>query len=353
MYSQHLYCWLLLAFLYFMLSPCTASAGKVSAIVVFGDSTVDPGNNNYIPTVIKSNFPPYGRDFDGGIATGRFSNGRLVTDFISEAFGLPPSVPAYLDPSCHIDQLSKGVSFASGGAGLDDLTSQATSAISLRHQLELFKTYKEKLKVAKGETLANDIITEALYYFSIGNNDIGINYFALPVRRAQFTPAQYAAYLVGRARAAVRDVYDVGARKIVLAGLLLVGCLPAQRTLNHDKPGECDERHNQFARMFNAELQEAVRRLNGELAGAQVVYAEKYSVMSAILANPKEYGFENAAQGCCGTGLVETSFLCALDAPLTCKDANKYVFFDSAHPTQKTYNIEARAMLKTELQAFL
>ncbi|KAL6639842.1 hypothetical protein ACP70R_022664 [Stipagrostis hirtigluma subsp. patula] len=120
-----------------------------------------------------------------------------------------------------------------------------------------------------------------------------------------------------------------------------------------DKPGECDERHNQFAMMFNAELQEAVRSLNGELAGAQVVYAEKYSVMSAILANPKEYGFENAAQGCCGTGLVETSFLCALDAPLTCKDANKYVFFDSAHPTQKTYNIEARAMLKTELQAFL
>ncbi|KAL6598079.1 hypothetical protein ACP70R_046500 [Stipagrostis hirtigluma subsp. patula] len=253
MYSLHLYYWLLLAFLYFMLSPGTASAGKVSAIIVFGDSTVDPGNNNYLPTVIKSNFPPYGRDFDGGVATGRFSNGRLVTDFISEAFGLPSSVPAYLDTSCHIDQLAKGVSFASAGAGLDDLTSQATSAISLRHQLELFKMYKEKLKLAKGETLTNQIITEALYYFSIGNNDIGINYSALPVRRAQFTPAQYAAYLVGLARAAIHDVYDLGARKVVLVGLLPLGCLPAQRTLNHDKPGECDERQNQFARVFNDE----------------------------------------------------------------------------------------------------
>lgn len=92
------------------------------ALIVFGDSTVDPGNNNFIPTVARANFPPYGRDFDRGVATGRFSNGRLVTDFLSEAFGLPSSVPAYLDPSYTIDQLATGVSFASGGTGLDDLT---------------------------------------------------------------------------------------------------------------------------------------------------------------------------------------------------------------------------------------
>ena len=37
--------------------------------------------------------------------------------------GLPSSVPAYLDAaSCTIDQLAMGVSFASGGTGLDDLT---------------------------------------------------------------------------------------------------------------------------------------------------------------------------------------------------------------------------------------
>ena len=54
----------------------------VSAILVFGDSTVDPGNNNYIPTAFKCNFPPYGLDFKNSIPTGRFCNGRLVTDFI-------------------------------------------------------------------------------------------------------------------------------------------------------------------------------------------------------------------------------------------------------------------------------
>jgi hypothetical protein len=118
----------LLLVLHFSGRAATAAASgggdKVPALIVFGDSTVDAGNNNFIPTVARGNFPPYGRDFDRGVATGRFSNGRLVTDFLSEAFGLPSSVPAYLDPGYTIDQLATGVSFASGGTGLDDLTAE-------------------------------------------------------------------------------------------------------------------------------------------------------------------------------------------------------------------------------------
>ena len=53
----------------------------VSAILVFGDSIVDPGNNNYIKTLIKCDFAPYGRDFNGGMSTGRFSNGKIPSDF--------------------------------------------------------------------------------------------------------------------------------------------------------------------------------------------------------------------------------------------------------------------------------
>lgn len=54
----------------------------VPAILGFGDSIIDPGNNNNIKTIIKCNFPPYGQDFMGGISTGRFSNGRIPTDFL-------------------------------------------------------------------------------------------------------------------------------------------------------------------------------------------------------------------------------------------------------------------------------
>ena len=41
---------------------------------------------------------------------------------------------------------------------------------------------------------------------------------------------------------------------------------------------------------FNAELQETLRKLKGELAGAQAVYAETYSLASAIVASPSDYG---------------------------------------------------------------
>lgn len=52
----------------------------VPAIITFGDSSVDVGNNDYIHTIFKADFPPYGRDFKNHVATGRFCNGKLATD---------------------------------------------------------------------------------------------------------------------------------------------------------------------------------------------------------------------------------------------------------------------------------
>ena len=112
-----------LCLLSFLSSPNTIAQARVSSIIVFGDSSVDAGNNNFIPTIARSNFFPYGRDFAGGKATGRFSNGRIPTDFISEAFGLKPIVPAYLDPAYNISDFATRVTFASAGTGYDNATS--------------------------------------------------------------------------------------------------------------------------------------------------------------------------------------------------------------------------------------
>jgi hypothetical protein len=56
--------------------------GKISAVFMFGDSMVDPGNNNNRITEAKADFPPYGQDFPGGKATGRFSNGKVPGDML-------------------------------------------------------------------------------------------------------------------------------------------------------------------------------------------------------------------------------------------------------------------------------
>ncbi|EMS49813.1 GDSL esterase/lipase EXL1 [Triticum urartu] len=55
---------------------------KISAVFMFGDSIVDPGNNNNRLTEARASSPPYGQDFPGGKATGRFSNGRVPGDML-------------------------------------------------------------------------------------------------------------------------------------------------------------------------------------------------------------------------------------------------------------------------------
>jgi hypothetical protein len=62
----------------------------VPAVMTFGDSTVDVGNNDYLHTIIKANFPPYGRDFANHVATGRFCNGKLATDITGRSCTLCP-----------------------------------------------------------------------------------------------------------------------------------------------------------------------------------------------------------------------------------------------------------------------
>jgi hypothetical protein len=62
-----------------------------TALIVFGDSIVDPGNNNNLPvTRMKANHAPYGKDFAGHVATGRFSNALLPPDLIGMIYLMPP-----------------------------------------------------------------------------------------------------------------------------------------------------------------------------------------------------------------------------------------------------------------------
>jgi hypothetical protein len=59
----------------------------VPAVYVFGDSTLDVGNNNYLPgkDVPRANKPYYGIDLPGsGRPTGRFSNGYNTADFVGK-----------------------------------------------------------------------------------------------------------------------------------------------------------------------------------------------------------------------------------------------------------------------------
>ena len=57
----------------------------VPALYVFGDSSVDAGNNNNLNTIAKVNTFPYGIDFNN-CSTGRFSNGKTFADIIGKFY---------------------------------------------------------------------------------------------------------------------------------------------------------------------------------------------------------------------------------------------------------------------------
>ncbi|RWR76464.1 GDSL esterase/lipase [Cinnamomum micranthum f. kanehirae] len=343
-----------LLFLQLLLVPSYVHAKSgVTSIIVFGDSSVDTGNNNQISTVAKSDFEPYGRDFEGGHPTGRFCNGRVAIDFISEALGLKPAVPAYLDPAYNISDFVNGVCFASAATGYDNATSDVLNVLPLWKQLEYFKGYQERLRNYLGVQKADGMLTEALYMTSLGTNDFLENYYVSPRRSSHYKIGEYADFLAGIAENFVKEIYNLGARKISLGGIPPMGCMPLERSMNAMSGSGCVDKYNKVAMEFNGKLQALVVKLNSQLTGIRLVYSDVYGTMLQAIENPSLYGFENVAVGCCASGMFEMGYMCDRYNPFTCTDASKYVFWDSFHPTERTNQIVAEHVMKTTLAEFV
>ncbi|KAF2598016.1 hypothetical protein F2Q68_00010873 [Brassica cretica] len=174
-----------------------AAKHNVTTIVVFGDSSVDPGNNNFLNTDLKGNFPPYGGNFVNHKSTGRLCDGLLAPDFIAEAMGYPP-IPAFLDPTLTQADLPRGASFASAGSGYDDLTANISNVWSFSTQATYFLHYKIHLNKLVGPLESAKMINNAIFLMSMGSNDFLQNYLVDFTRQKQFTVEQYIDFLSSR-----------------------------------------------------------------------------------------------------------------------------------------------------------
>ncbi|KAL2321099.1 hypothetical protein Fmac_030068 [Flemingia macrophylla] len=331
--------------LFFLRFVVTTEASKkqlVSAMYVFGDSTVDPGNNNFINTAFKSNFPPYGRDFLNQAPTGRFTNGKLSTDFMASYLGLKELLPPYLDPNLSDEDLVTGVSFASAGSGFDPLTTILGNVIPIPKQLEYFKAYKKRLEGMLGKRRTENHIRNALYFISAGTNDFVINYFSVPIRRQSYTPLTYSHFVLQHVKDFIQNLWREGARKIAVVGLPPMGCLPIMITFNsHNVFLErgCVDKYSSVARDHNLMLQHELflMQLNfTTAAGAKIIYFDIYGPLDDMIQASQNLGFDEVDRGCCGSGYLETTFLCN-EVSYVCSDPSKFVFWDSIHPTEKAY----------------
>ncbi|KAL6184560.1 hypothetical protein ACLB2K_045961 [Fragaria x ananassa] len=318
-------------------------ASPFVGVFAFGDSVLDTGNNNNLSSAAKCNFPPYGRDFIGGIPTGRFSNGKIYPDFIVEALGIKHVLPAYLDPKLRSEYLPTGVCFASGSSGYDPLTASTVGVLTLSDQLELFKDYRVKLIGLVGESIAKTIIANSLFLVSSGNNDIIITY-PLLARKDEFH--SYAALLVSFASTFLKDLYSIGARRIGILNVAPLGCLPLERNGGRLER-VCLELQNQRAKMFNSQLSSELDTINKDFPDAKLVLLDIYHPLLALNQHPQNSGFEVVKFGCCGSGTVEvTSFLCNPSSTSTCSNASKYVYWDALHTTERAHRLIASQSFK-------
>ncbi|CAH9120536.1 unnamed protein product [Cuscuta epithymum] len=323
----------------------------IPAVIGFGDSIIDQGMNNYIPTIAKCNFPPYGDDLPGGNPTGRFSNGKTPIDFIAEELGVKELVPPYLDPNLQIEDLKSGVSFASGASGYDPQTAQPASVISLMKQLDYFKEYLEKLKSTFGENETNFIIENSLFLVVDGSNDIATTYFTLGLRRLQYNIDAYTDFMVQSASNFIQDLYKLGGRRIGVFSQVPIGCVPAQRTIAGGNGWDCAEKYNEAAKLANSKFLVEIDTLSKTLPDVKLVFIDIYQPLFDLIQNPGQFGFEESERGCCGTGKIEASILCNKFSP-TCKEHDKFIFWDSFHPTEAGYKVLVDQVLPKSVSRF-
>ncbi|KAL6533040.1 hypothetical protein OROMI_027153 [Orobanche minor] len=335
--------------LLFATAPTTAAGANVTAVFTFGDSILDSGNNNHLPTIFRSNHSPYGLDFPGGVPTGRFSDGRLSTDMLVSELGIKQLLPAYLDPALTDKDLLSGVSFASAGTGLDDLTAIESRVLSLNMQLGYFDRALRRMRRVVGSSEAGRVVENALFMVAAGTNDMVYNFYGLPLRRS-YTLSGYHDMLLRNLEGVIR--------KMAVMGLPPVGCLPIQVTLGSVVPSfhmfrrVCVNQQNSDSQAYNAKLENLISRLQRVLPASRIAYVDIYNPIMDMIQRPAAFGFEKTLEGCCGVGALEMGPLCnALDP--TCPDPSKYIFWDAVHPTQATYTILARHFQENVLPGLL
>ncbi|KAI3442891.1 Lipase_GDSL domain-containing protein, partial [Psidium guajava] len=306
----------------------------VPALCIFGDSVVDAGNNNNLYTLVKANFPPYGRDFASHQPTGRFCNGKLATDFTAEYLGFTSYQPAYLSPEAAGKNLLIGANFASAASGYYDRTTQLYLAISLPQQLNYYKDWQSKVVSLVGRSKANAIFSGAIHLLSAGNSDFIQNYYINPLLNGAYTPDQFSDILMTSYSNFIQNLYGLGARRIGVTSLAPTGCLPAAITLFGSGSNQCVARLNQDAVLFNNKLKSTSQSLQNRLPGLKLVVFDIYQPLLDMVTKPTENGFFESRKACCGTGTVETSLLCNARSIGTCTNATGYVFWDGFHPTE-------------------
>ncbi|XP_056175778.1 GDSL esterase/lipase At5g45910-like [Syzygium oleosum] len=321
-----------------------SSPRRYTAIFNFGNSLSDTGNFLLSGALAYPEIKnlPYGETFFHH-TTGRFSNGRLIIDFIAEAFGLP-----YLPPYLAVAKgppVRTGVNFAVAGATALDSSFFYAQNIglwtndSLSVQLGWFQNFMKFLCTTRQE--CDDYFKKSLFLAG----EMGGNDYLFPLFSGQ-TMKQLRAMVpqvVGAVARAIRILIEEGAVDLLVPGQFPIGCSPTILTLYHspnksayDPRTGCLKAYDALFEYHDNYLKQELQKLREEYPLARIMYADYYGF----------YG--GALKACCGESgpyHYNASVSCGEPGSTVCKDPSAFVNWDGIHLTESTYHHVAKGLI--------
>jgi phospholipase/lecithinase/hemolysin len=128
----------------------------------------------------------------------------------------------------------------------------------------------------------------------------------------------------------------MGARKLAIVNVWLVGCVPAVRAFS--PVGGCSDTLNQLAAGFDDALRSLLAGLAPRLPGLVYSLGDAFGFTRDAVADPRTLGYTDVARACCGSGQVP-----CLPYSTLCADRDQHLFWDRAHPSQRTAFLTAQA----------
>ncbi|XP_061357079.1 GDSL esterase/lipase At5g03610-like [Gastrolobium bilobum] len=290
-------------------------------LFLFGDSYADTGNTRRdVPGSWKE---PYGITFPGKSA-GRFSDGRLLTDYIAKNLGLK-SPPPYKLRKLIPQHLKYGMNFAFGATGVFD-TSSTNPNMTI--QIDFFK------QIIEEELYTASDLSNSVAYVSVAGNDYG--YYSATNGSAQGLPT-FIALVVNQTTKNLIRIKGLGVKKIVVGGLQPLGCLPPNTASSSFQ--RCNSTSNNLVVLHNNLLKQAVTKLNQvSKENSTFIILDLYDSFMSVLNHTSTNNIKDKLKPCC-VGIGSQDFCGSVDEKnlktyKVCDNPKSAFFWDVFHPTQ-------------------
>ncbi|CAI0410620.1 unnamed protein product, partial [Linum tenue] len=301
-------------------------------LFVFGDSYADTGNSGKSASSWKE---PYGITFPGKPA-GRFSDGRIFTDYIASYLGIESPIPYTTAMATAQDSRSRhlqyGMNFAYGGTGVFDTFIPAPN---MSVQINLLEKIIEERKVYTKQ----DLLNSSFALVSIAGNDY------LTYANKKGNPQELPGLterIIAQLSENLNLIHGLGVSKVAITTLPPIGCLPVVAAANSYR--DCNETWNSAAKYHNQLLQQAVESLNNRTNKSNVFgILDTFSAFMAEFKKSNGSGSgDNPLKPCC-IGVSSDHSCGDVDEKGGNGGAKKYVvcnnpslsmFWDMLHPAQ-------------------